>query len=141
MSEYSKSDSGDIIVTCVSEGNEFAQEVLRYLTAALTDEKVFGGSGFRMTPDMFSLQEQEIQISADSGVPKDAVKYVLERFLKSDQERFKGFTLIEFGDTFTVGRQLGVDASVGLETCEICGYFTPYAEELYTHRMTHLGGF
>lgn len=70
---------------------------------------------------------------------KSAIKDQLGRFLRSGGERFKDYDVFEFGDVLVVSVVLTPD-KVGMHTCELCGYFTPYHEELHTHRMTHIAG-
>lgn len=66
------------------------------------------------------------------------IKWILESYLKSNASKFKDYKVIEFGDAFTIGRLLPL-LQMEMQTCEICGFFTPYAEEIQTHRMTHFG--
>ncbi|MGI0035991.1 MAG: hypothetical protein ACRD98_08990, partial [Nitrososphaera sp.] len=66
-------------------------------------------------------------------MPREMIKWILESFLKSNPSRFKEYRVIELGNTFTIGRILH-PSQMEMSTCEICGFFTPYSEELQTHR-------
>lgn len=111
---------GKIIVSCAGD-SDLARNVYDYLYSKIKD---------------VALAEDEIEIH---GAPKKTVASLLDSFVKSD-DSLKNYSVIEFGDTFTIGIELSPE-KVGMYSCEMCGYFTPYQEELYTHRMTHLGGF
>jgi hypothetical protein len=129
------------VITCVSNEEEFAKEVYEYLYAELEKQKQFeGGKNFLITSELVRLVagNNEIHVDANALVPKDMIKWILESCLKSNPSRFKDYGVIEFGDTFTIGRILH-PSQMEMLTCEICGFFTPYPEELYTHRMTHFG--
>lgn len=86
--------------------------------------------------ESLTLEEDQIEIATAS---KRSVANLLDAFVRSNPD-LKDYSVLEFGDTFTVGVMMTPD-KVGMHSCELCGYFTPYAEELYTHRMTHIGGF
>lgn len=131
----------DIVITCVSEkSDEFAKEVYDYLIAGLEKQRQHGeeGPNLQVSTDLITLEGNEIRVSGKTLAPAGMIKWVLQSLLKSDASRFKGYDVIEIGDTFTVGRKLH-PSQMELLACEICGFFTPYAEELHTHRMTHFG--
>lgn len=131
----------DIVITCVSNDETFAKEIYDYLFSKLEKQKQFeDGKNLRITTELikFVAQDSEIRIHHDTLVPMGMIKWTLESFLKSDPVRFKDHDVIEFGDTFTIGKLLD-PSKAELLACEICGFFTPYAEELHTHRMTHYG--
>ncbi len=109
-----------IIVSCARD-NELAKRIYDYLQASL---------------EHLVLDEDQIEITK---VSKRSVANLLDAFVRSSPD-LKDHRVVEFGDTFTVGIMMSPD-KVGMHSCELCGYFTPYAEELYTHRMTHIGGF
>jgi hypothetical protein len=111
---------GKIIVSCARD-NDLARRIYDYLQASL---------------DNLTLDEDQIEITKAS---RRSIANLLDAFIKSNPD-LKDYSVIEFGDTFTVGMMMTPD-KVGMHSCELCGYFTPYAEELYTHRMTHIGGF
>jgi hypothetical protein len=112
---------GKIIVSCAGD-SDLAKDVYDYLYSKMKGVE---------------LVEDEIEI--DGKIAKKAVADLLNSFVKSN-DGLKNYSVIEFGNTFTVGIAIRPE-KVGMHTCELCGYFTPYQEELYTHRMTHLGGF
>ena len=111
---------GKILVSCARD-TELAKRIYDYLQASL---------------DNLVLDEDQIEITKAST---RSVANLLDAFIKSNPD-LKEYSVIEFGDTFTVGVMMNPE-KVGMHSCELCGYFTPYAEELYTHRMTHIGGF
>lgn len=135
-------DSSKIIVTCISDYSEFAREVYDYFYSELEKQRQFEGrrTNLRISKVLVSLVQEDSQIIIDrlTLVPNGMIKRILESFLKSQVERFKDYGVIEFGDTFTIGRILH-PSKMEMFTCEICGFFTPYDEELATHRMTHFG--
>jgi hypothetical protein len=125
----------------VSNEEGFAKGVYEYLYAELEKQKQFEeGKNIRIASELVQLvaDNNEIHVDGSALVPKGMIKWILESYLKSDPARFKDYRVIEFGDAFTVGRVLPPWQTEML-TCEICGFFTPYREELYTHRMTHFG--
>lgn len=129
----------EIVISCVGS-DEFAREVYDYLYSGLESQKKFEGSrAMLVSSELVLLAGDEIHIDHKSLVPKGMIKWILESFLKSDPSRFKDHRVIEFGDTFTVGAVIDPAKVEGMHTCDFCGYFTPYAEELHTHRMTHYG--
>lgn len=126
-----------IIISCAGDA-EFAKGVYGYIYSYLEDQqKSKEGQNMRIGKGLISLLGDEIHIDSNSHVPKKKIKWILESFLKSDPERFKEYGIIEFGNTFTIAVVLRPSNIEGLHTCEFCGYFTPYPEELYTHRMIH----
>lgn len=133
--------AGRLIITCVSDdGGQFAREVYDYLCSELEKQSVKAVAA----PDVITLHIEseeggnQIRIDRFAGISQEMVKSILKSFLKSDPARFKGYDVIELGETFTIGRVLPPSEKEML-TCEICGFFTPYSAELYTHRMTHFG--
>lgn len=131
----------DTIITCVSNEEGFTKAVYDYLYAELEKQKQFEeGKNLHVAPQLIRLADDndEIHIDGATFVPKAMIKWILESYLKSNSERFKDYGVIEFGDTFTIGRILH-PSQMEMLTCEICGFFTPYSAELHTHRMTHFG--
>lgn len=128
------------VITCVSDDDNFAKEVYDYLLCELEKQEQFKESkGLRVSPELVKLAEDnEIHVDSDTLAPSGMIKWILQSFLDSDPTRFKGYGVIEFGDTFTIGRILD-QSKMEMSACEICGFFTPYSGELYTHRMTHFG--
>jgi hypothetical protein len=129
------------IIVCVSDEEAFAHNVYEYLFRELERQKTIEESkDIIVTPEhiSFDADNNEIHLDANSRVPKGMIKWILESYLNSDPSRFKDYGVIEFGDTFTIGRILH-PSQMEMLTCEICGFFTPYSAELYTHRMTHFG--
>lgn len=92
----------------------------------------------RIDRELVKLEGEEIVVDFRTGVPRGMVKWALESFLRENGEKFKDYRVVEFGDSVTIGRILP-SSEMELHSCEICGFFTPYAEELQTHRMTHFG--
>ncbi len=132
---------GSTIITCVSNEEAFASEVYEYLCEQLEKQKQFEKSkDIVVTPEIvrFGAENNQIHVDATSGVPKGMIKWILDSYLKLNPSRFKDYGVIEFGDAFTIGKILH-PSQMEMLTCEICGFFTPYSEELYTHRMTHFG--
>ena len=136
MPENDNQNSTPIVITCVAEDSQFAGEVFSYLVAKIQG----AGNQDLAKSGLVTREDDEIHVSAEAPVSQSEVKRILESFLKSDPGRFQGFAVFEVENTFTIGKTL-TDADLVMATCEICGYFTPYHEELYTHRMTHLAGF
>lgn len=128
-----------LVISCAGD-LEFAKEVYDLLYAGMGGQKPSeqGKQRVQIDKELISLAEDEIHIDSKSQVPIDAVKGMLESLLKSNPERFKDYSVIEFGDTLTVGKILH-PSQMEMLTCEICGFFTPHSAELYTHRMTHFG--
>jgi hypothetical protein len=133
---------GGTIITCVSDEDDFAASVYAYLYSELEKQKQFDeGKNMLVTPELIRLADDnnnEIQIDESALVPNKMIKWILESYLKSNPSRFKDYGVIEFGETFTIGRILH-PSQMEMLTCEICGFFTPYSGELQTHRMTHIG--
>jgi hypothetical protein len=131
----------DTVITCISDKEGFAKDVYEYLYAELEKQKQFEESkNLRVTSGLVRLLPDNNEIHIDEGtqVPKGMIKWILEQYIKSNATRFKDYGVIEFGDTFTVGKLLPA-TKMGIYSCEICSYSTPYPEEIYTHRMTHFG--
>jgi hypothetical protein len=129
----------EIVITCISESDDFTEEVFDYLLAELEKHgQRKEGSHIQISKDLITIVENEIHVSDKARAPNEMIKWILQSLLKSDSSRFKDYDVIEIGDTFTVGRILH-PSKMEMFTCEICGFFTPYGEELQTHRMTHFG--
>ena len=129
----------ELFVTCISEDERFASEVYDYLYGALEKQAQFEeGKDIHVNKQLIILLDNEIRIDSSAMIPKGMVKWALESFLNQDRDKFKEHGVIEFGDTFTIGRILH-PSKMEMLTCEICGFFTPYAGELQTHRTTHFG--
>jgi hypothetical protein len=149
------SGSSSLIITCISDDSiQFAKEVYDYLYSKLEQQKAQfteESKGLNVAQDLITLhvrekgegeqaggEESQIRVDRLANIPKGMIKWILESFLKSNPSRFKDYEVIELGETFTIGRVLS-PSKMEMLTCEICGFFTPYSEELYTHRMTHFG--
>jgi hypothetical protein len=147
--------SSSLIITCISDDSiQFAKEVYEYLYSALERQKTQfteESKGLNVARDLITLhvkekgeeerageEESQIRIDRLANISKGTIKSILGSFLKSNISRFKDYEVIELGETFTIGRVLP-PSKMEMLTCEICGFFTPYSGELYTHRMTHFG--
>ena len=129
----------ELFITCISDDERFASEVYEYLFSTLEKQRQFEeGKDIRVDKHLVALLDNEIKLDSSAMVPKGMVKWALESFLQQDKEKFKDYGVIEFGDGFTIGKILPA-SKMEMLTCEICGFFTPYAAELTTHRMTHFG--
>jgi hypothetical protein len=130
-----------ITIACVSDNDEFAREVYDYLYLKLDKQKQFEDSrDIQVSKELIVFLEEtkEIHIDYKTFIPMGMIKWVLQSFLESDPARFKDHDVIELGDSFTIGRILD-SSKMEMYTCELCGFFYPHEEELYTHRATHLG--
>jgi hypothetical protein len=139
----------EIIITCTSDDKGFANEVYDFLYSELDKQKQFeDGKKLEVKKEFINLIIEEdaenknnnlyeIHIDDHAHIPKGMVNWILQSFLKSDPNRFKEYDVIEFDNTFTIGKVINLSNVEGVHTCEICGFFTPYEEELYTHRLTH----
>ncbi len=130
-----------ITITCISDNDGFAREVYDYLYSKLEKQKQFEDSkDIQVSKELITFLEdtKEIHIEHNTLIPMGMIKWVLQSFLESDPARFKGHDVIELGDSFTIGRVLD-PSRMEMYTCEICGFFYPHEEELYTHRTTHFG--
>src|SRR5437867_4448246 len=128
--------TGTTIITCISNEENFAKDVYEYLYAHLQKEQQFvEGKDIHITPRQVRLIHENNEIHIDEGtqVPQGMIKWILESYIKSNPTRFKDYGVIQFGDTFTVGRLIPA-TEMGIYSCDICSYSTPYQEELYTHR-------
>jgi hypothetical protein len=127
------------IIACISDEEKFAGDVYNYLISELQKQKDLDQSkNLKVNADLIKLDESNKEIQIDTSIPKEIIKQILQSFLKSDPVKFKDYDVVEFGDAFTIGRILD-PSKRDMFSCEICGFFTPYAEELQTHRMTHYG--
>jgi hypothetical protein len=128
-------------ITCVSDNDGFAREVYDYLYLKLEKQKEFSDSkDIQVSKEMITLLDdsKEIRINHNTLIPMGMIKWILRSFLESDPARFKDHDVIELGDSFTIGSILD-PSKMEMFTCEICGFFYPHEEELYTHRTTHFG--
>lgn len=132
-----------IIITCVSDIPDFAADVYDYLNSELERQKVLEeGKHFQISKESVrvNLEENQIYVDRSTLVQNGLIKLILQSFLKSNPTKFKDYDVFEIADTFTIGKVLDLSKSDAImHTCEICGFFTPYSEEIYTHRMTHFG--
>ncbi len=129
----------DLTIVCISDLDGFAAKVYDYVYPLLEKQTSFdAGSDMQISRESVQLEGEEIRVDPKSHVPRVMVKWALESFLQENKAEFKDYGVVEFGDSFTIGRILPA-SEMEMQTCEICGYFTPYREELQTHRMTHFG--
>lgn len=128
-------------ITCISDNDDFAREVYDHLYSKLEKQMDFEDSkDLQVSKELITFLDdsKEIHIDHRTLIPMGMIKWVLQSFLNSDTTRFKDHDVIEFGDSFTIGRVLNT-SKMEMHTCEICGFFYPHEEELYTHRTTHFG--
>ena len=132
--------SGTVIITCVSDEEDFTKRVHDYLSEELEKQAQLKvkDRGVTFPPIRLVADSNEIHVDTTSRADMGTIKRILESYLKTNTSRFKDYKVIEFGDAFTIGRLLPL-LRMEMQTCEICGFFTPYAEEIQTHRMTHFG--
>ena len=130
----------ETVIACVSDDDGFAEQVYTYLLPALQSDQLNKGNNIRIGAESVRLNpaENEIVIDGAARVPNDLIRKVLRSFLKQDPAKYKEYDVIEFGGGFTIGRVLP-PSEMEMHTCEICGFFSPYSEEIQTHRMTHFG--
>jgi len=134
-----KAIHNEVVITCVSDNEHFASEVLRYLFDDLTNHNQNEPDDvFEIDSNTFVIHGDEIHVSKSGSVPKQVIKIILESLLDSNHAKYHDYRVIEFGDTITIGKVLPAHSEHYMQVCEICGYFTPYEEELPTHRLTHL---
>ena len=131
----------EIIIACVSDEAAFPSGVYNYLLSELAKQNhLEEGRLIRVNPELITLDpiENEIHIDSSTNIPRGMVKWILQSFLDEDATKFKDYGVVEFGGAFMIGRILD-PSKMEMYTCEICGFFTPYSEEIQTHRMTHFG--
>jgi hypothetical protein len=129
------------VIRCISTDEGFAKNVYDYLYAELEKHaNLKEGKDLKIDPQLVRLvpENNEIEIDEKARVSSDMVKWILERFLQSDRERFKEYSVIQFEDTFTVSKLVPA-AQMGIYTCDLCSYSTLYEDELYRHRILHAG--
>jgi hypothetical protein len=107
---------GKIVVSCAGD-SELAKQVYDYLHPQVPN---------------LTIIEDEIEVS---GASKKQVNDLLGSFIKS--KNLQDYSVIEFGDVLTLGIEVS-PAKVGMVTCEYCGWFTPYLEEMHTHKLMHV---
>jgi hypothetical protein len=132
--------SGTIVITCVSDEKDFTKSVHDYLSAELVKQVQLKTKdrGVTLLPIRLLVDSNEIHVDTTNRAEIGMIKSILKSYLNSNPSRLKDYKVIEFGDALTIGRQLPL-LQMEMQTCEICGFFTPYAEEIQTHRMTHFG--
>jgi hypothetical protein len=129
------------VITCISDDEGFDMQVYQYLCERLEKQTQFKeGKNIVIRPDLVRLdaENKTIHVDENARAPSGMIKWILESYLKSNPSKFKDYGVVEIGDTFTIGRILH-PSKMEMSACEICGYFTPHQEALYTHRMTHFG--
>jgi hypothetical protein len=129
------------VIRCTSADEGFAKNIYDYLFAELEKHaNLREGRHLKIDPQLVRLvsENNEIEIDEKTEVPSEMVKWILERFLESDRERFKDYGVIQFEDTFTVSKIVPA-SQMGIYTCDLCSYSTLYEDELYRHRILHAG--
>jgi len=90
----------------------------------------------RLNTEFVSIREDEIEIDDKrSNLTNNDMKNLLEEYLRLNAE-LKDYSATQFGNLFTVGI-VSPDLKNELLTCEMCGYTTPFFEELFAHRRAH----
>lgn len=115
----------EMVISCAGD-SALARDIYDYTRSSVDTEYI-------------SLDEDEIGIDRKSQITRETVKQILESFVKSNPERLKDYQVVESGDTFVVAIVVEPSQMVGLITCEMCGYFTPYPEEMLVHKRMHAG--
>ena len=126
-----------ITLSCAAD-TELAKDICDYLCskAGSVSEEAEGGKAI-VIGEFVSLTEDEIQSDQKSQLTKKAIRLVLESFIRSHSERMKGYEIVESGDVFIVAVVIKPLKLNELLTCEFCGYFTPYEEDLFIHKKMH----
>jgi hypothetical protein len=133
-----------MIIACVSDDVDFAGHVYNYLLSELEKHARLNegkSKNIHFSSELVKLEpvDNEIHIDKSTNAPQGLIKWILQSFLKQDPEKYKDYDVIDLGrGQFTIGRVLD-PSKMEMYTCEICGFFTPYSEEIQTHRMTHFG--
>jgi hypothetical protein len=115
----------EIVISCAGD-SALARDIYDYARSSVNDTKYI------------LLDEDEIGIDR-SLISRETIKQILESFVKSNPERLKDYQVVESGDTFVVAIVVEPSKMVGLLACEMCGYFTPYPEEMFVHKRMHAG--
>ena len=116
----------EIVISCAGD-SALAKDIYDYTRSRVNDA------------EYVLLDEDEIGIDRKSQILRETVKQLLESFVKSNPERLKDYQIVESGDTFVVAIVVEPSQMVGLLACEMCGYFTPYPEEMLVHKRMHAG--
>jgi hypothetical protein len=117
----------EIVISCAGD-SALAKDIYDYARSSANGKTEY-----------IILDEDEIGIDQKSQIPKETIKQILESFVKSNPERLKDYQVVESGDTFVVAIVVEPSKMVGLLACEMCGYFTPYPEEMFVHKRMHAG--
>lgn len=129
---------GEVITISCAADTELAIEIYDYLSSKAESVLEAADAGkARVDSEFISLTEDEIQIDQKSQLSKKAIRIVLESFIRSHSERMKGYEIVESGDVFIVAVVINPWRVNELLTCEFCGYFTPYEEDLFIHKKMH----
>ena len=133
--------AGPIKIVCISTEEGFTKDVYEYLYAMLEKQQQFKeGKSLRISREAIRLVENdEILIDPNCNVPDKMIKWVLDSYLKANASRFTDYRVIWFEDTFTIGRIIPLE-KIGLYSCDLCNYTTPYLEQLNGHRYMHYAG-
>ena len=129
------------MISCISDEDDFANDVYKFLLSELEKQKQFKESRDIMISSeliKFDPAENEIHVNGSTRVPLGMIKWILQSYLERKKMASKDYDVVEFGGQLTIGRILD-PSKMELHICEICGFFTPYSEEIHTHRMTHFG--
>jgi hypothetical protein len=110
-----------VIINCAGDG-DLARDLYNSLVSKL------GAAGIL-------LVEDEIEVD---GSTKKEIRNILDLYIGSD-EKLEKHSILEFDNTFTVGIFIEPH-KVGMITCEFCAYYTPYEEEMRSHKFTHYAG-
>ncbi len=115
---------GLLIINCAGD-TQLAHSIYTYISDRIDNCHTF-----------VSIKEDEIEIDrAELKLTDEEVKMLLDSFLQSNPE-LEGYKVIKFENIYTVGIP-PENAKLELLTCEMCGYTTPFYEELYAHRWAH----
>jgi hypothetical protein len=106
------------VVNCAGDG-KLAEKLCSHLSSALS-------------PDALLLNEDEIAIKP--GVKTDAIRKLLEEFIRSNPD-LASYSITELGDMFTIGMPQSLDKVI--LSCEMCGYLANHEDELNIHKRTH----
>ena len=127
---------GNIRTISCAHDNDLAKQIYEYISSEANIKRTVGQNHF--SAEHLSLIEDEIAIHKDSLVTLKDARIILESFVEANGDRMKDYHIIESIDMLIVSKiMMPTNVVDGMLTCDYCGYFTPYWEDLFNHKIMH----
>jgi hypothetical protein len=128
---------GSVRTISCAHDNDLAKQIYAYTSSEANFKQIVVQNS--LSAEHLSLVEDEITVQEDSLVTLKDARVILELYIKANRDRMKDYHIIESVGILIVSKiMMPTDVVDGMLTCDFCGYFTPYWEDLSNHKIMHV---